>query len=384
MKFFHLSDLHIGKHLHRYNLREDQCAVLNEVAEYARDIRPDAIVIAGDIYDKSVPSAEAVSVFDEFLTCIAEIEPAIPVLIISGNHDSAERLEYAAAILGRHHIHIAGLPPRNQEDHLTCVTLTDGYGEVDFYLMPFLKPAYVRQVFGGEIPQDYNDAVHKIIAREHIDYERRNVLLSHQFYAGNGKIPKTCDSEMIMVGGLDQVDISAIQKFDYAALGHIHGAQSAGLPYLRYCGTLLKYSVSEAGHDKALCVVTLGEKGTEAVIEELPLHPLRDVRAVRGDLEEVIRAATDENRKDYISVTLTDEIDPYKPKEQLREVYPNLLEIRVDNERTRKKLGEYDEEAITCDPLTAFGEFYQEMQGREMTEKEKEIIAEILDGVKED
>lgn len=185
MKFFHLSDLHIGKQLHHYNLREDQEAVLMQVAEYAGSIRPDAVVIAGDIYDRSVPSAEAVTVFDEFLTRLSAITPAIPVLIISGNHDSAERLEYASAILKRHQIYLAGTAPRDETEHLKKVTLEDEYGEVDFYLMPFLKPSHVRNVFRDEAPQTYTDAVAGILGREEIDYEnRRNVLVSHQFYTG--------------------------------------------------------------------------------------------------------------------------------------------------------------------------------------------------------
>lgn len=225
MKFFHLSDLHIGKQLHHYNLREDQEHILAEVLSYAASIHPDAIVIAGDIYDKSVPSAEAVSLFDEFLTALAKIEPVIPVLIISGNHDSAQRLDYASRLLGSHQIYIAGQAPEEEEDGLKKITLTDAFGEVDFWLLPFLKPGYVRKIFGGEVPESYTAAVQGILEREKIDFSRRNVLVSHQFYTGKGQTPTTCESEVLSVGGIDNVDISVVQEFDYVALGHLHGAQ---------------------------------------------------------------------------------------------------------------------------------------------------------------
>ena len=226
MKFFHLSDLHIGKQLHHYNLKEDQIHILKEVVDYAKKLHPDAVVIAGDIYDKSVPSAEAVTVFDEFLTALSEIEPAIPVLIISGNHDSSERLQYAAGILKKHHIYLAGEVPKTPEEFLQKVTLKDSYGDVDFYLLPFMKPSYVRNVFAEDKPESYTDAVQRILDREEIDYKnKRNVLVSHQFYMGNSR-PETCDSESVSVGGLDQVDVKILSGFDYVALGHLHGAQN--------------------------------------------------------------------------------------------------------------------------------------------------------------
>ena len=365
MKFFHLSDLHIGKQLHHYNLREDQEHILAEVLSYAESIHPDAIVIAGDIYDKSVPSAEAVSLFDEFLTALAKIEPAIPVFIISGNHDSAQRLDYASRLLGSHQI-----------------TLTDEFGEVDFWLLPFLKPGYVRKIFGGDMPESYTAAVQGILEREKIDFSRRNVLVSHQFYTGKGETPTTCESEVLSVGGIDNVDISAVQEFDYVALGHLHGVQRVGQEKIRYCGTLLKYSVSEANQKKTLHVVELKEKGSEPEIQKLPLHPLRDVRKLRGTLEEILEAEDGTGSEDYVSVTLTDEVDPYKPKEQLERKFHHILEVRMDNERTRQKL-EFSEEQIRIGtPFETFCDFYKEMQGQEMSEQEQKILREILSEVK--
>ena len=384
MKFFHLSDLHIGKQLHRYNLKEDQQVILKEVITYAKELRPDAIVIAGDIYDKSVPSAEAVNVFDEFLTDLSEITPEIPILIISGNHDSPDRLKYASEILKRHHIYLAGNVPERPEEHIEKVTLHDAYGEVDFYLLPFMKPAYVKNIFVDGTPETYSDAVKEIIKREKIDYkDKRNVLVSHQFYVGEkAESPETCDSEVFSVGGIDNVDIGSVKEFDYVALGHLHGAQCIGKPEIRYCGTLLKYSVSESTQNKRLTVVTLKAKGEKPEIENYPLHPLRDVRKKKGTLDEIIKEAQETEKDDYISITLTDEIDPYKPKEQLERIFSHILEIRVDNQRTRTKLKEMDEELVMKDPFTSFAEFYKEMQGREMNGEEETIMKEIFDKAK--
>lgn len=384
MKFFHLSDLHIGKQLHRYNLKEDQQVILKEVITYAKELRPDAIVIAGDIYDKSVPSAEAVNVFDEFLTDLSEITPEIPILIISGNHDSPDRLKYASEILKRHHIYLAGNVPERPEEDIEKVTLHDAYGEVDFYLLPFMKPAYVKNIFVDGTPETYSDAVKEIIKREKIDYkDKRNVLVSHQFYVGEkAESPETCDSEVFSVGGIDNVDIGSVKEFDYVALGHLHGAQCIGKPEIRYCGTLLKYSVSESAQNKSLTVVTLKAKGEKPEIENYPLHPLRDVRKKKGTLDEIIKEAQETEKDDYISITLTDEIDPYKPKEQLERIFSHILEIRVDNQRTRTKLKEMDEELVMKDPFTSFAEFYKEMQGREMNGEEETIMKEIFDKAK--
>lgn len=384
MKFFHLSDLHIGKQLHRYNLKEDQQVILKEVITYAKELRPDAIVIAGDIYDKSVPSAEAVNVFDEFLTDLSEITPEIPILIISGNHDSPDRLKYASEILKRHHIYLAGNVPERPEEHIEKVTLHDAYGEVDFYLLPFMKPAYVKNIFVDGTPETYSDAVKEIIKREKIDYkDKRNVLVSHQFYVGEkAESPETCDSEVFSVGGIDNVDIGSVKEFDYVALGHLHGAQCIGKPEIRYCGTLLKYSVSESTQNKSLTVVTLKAKGEKPEIKNYPLHPLRDVRKKKGTLDEIIKEAQETEKDDYISITLTDEIDPYKPKEQLERIFSHILEIRVDNQRTRTKLKEMDEELVMKDPFTSFAEFYKEMQGREMNGEEETIMKEIFDKAK--
>jgi len=383
MRIFHLSDLHIGKQLHGYNLKDDQVVILRQIILEATNRKPDVIIIAGDIYDKSVPSAEAVNLFDEFLTELSIIEPSIPILIIAGNHDSPERLEFASQILGKNNIYIAGMPPRNKEDYIKKITLTDEFGEIDFYLLPFMKPGYVRNVFEEPI-DNYDEALRRIIERENIDYSRRNVLVSHQFYTAANKETIRSDSELISVGGIDNVDISAVEKFDYVALGHIHGPQQVGHECIRYCGTPLKYSVSEKNHNKAILCVTIGEKNTPIELESIPLQPIRDVREIKGKLQDVIAAATKDNKDDFISVILIDEDDSlYKPKDQLMDVYSHILEVKVDNQRTRNMLEDADEVEKITDPFLAFEKFFLAMQSRDMTEDEKNIIIEIINNAKE-
>lgn len=389
MIFFHLSDLHIGKQLHQYSLKEDQEAVLMEVVRYAAELHPDAVLIAGDIYDKAVPSAEAVSIFDRFLTDLADIYPPVPVLMISGNHDSPERLSYAGRLLERSKVYVAGKLPEAEEERLKCITLSDGFGKVHFYLLPFLKPGYVRQLFPENPPYGYQEAVQAVLEREDIDWSSRNVLISHQFYTG-GTEPQTCDSEVFSIGGIDNIDSRLVEQFDYVALGHLHGAQKAGADHIRYCGTLLKYSVSEAGHTKGLTVVELAEKGSTPRIRVLPLSPVRDVRKVKGTLEEVLSQAGGEadgqeslHPDDYISVTLTDELEPYKVRERLREAYSHILEIRMENQRVKDMMQETDGEVLETDPFSLFSGFYQEIHGKEMTEAEKRLLLKVIDEVKE-
>lgn len=389
MRFFHLSDLHIGKHLHLYNLAQDQKYILKQIAEKAQEYHPDAIVIAGDIYDKSVPSGEAYQLFDEFLNSLAEIKPSIPILIIAGNHDSQERLQYASSFLERHQIYIATKPPQEEDEHLKKITLTDSYGEVDFYLFPFTKPGYVRHLFPQEEVTDYEKAYELMLKREEIDPSRRSVLVAHQFFVNQGQKPEICDSEQmnINVGGLDSIDIRVISDFDYVAAGHIHGPQSLGNGRVRYCGTPLKYSVSEERHNKSITLVTLEEKGKEPLIETIPLSALHDVRRLKGNLDELLNAKEDVFCEDYISIILTDEKELYRPKDILSEVYPHILEITVDNTRTRNIFADLQEGGYDAEdgmeklqsPLEAFKEFYQLMQQQPLSETEEAVIAEILD-----
>lgn len=386
MKFFHLSDLHIGKQLNGRSLKENQEAVLNQVVEYAKKLHPDAILICGDVYDKTVPSGEAYTMFGDFLGALSEISPKITVLIIAGNHDSPERLSYAGSFLEKHHIHLSVFPPKNQDEYLKKVVLLDEFGPVNFYLMPFFKPGYVRTLFKDNQPEGYEEAVRAVLKRENIDDRERNVILSHQFYAGDGKDPETCESEqaVIMTGGLDRVDASLLTGFDYAALGHIHGSQKVLKETIRYCGTPYKYSVSEEYHKKSISYVTMKEKGQTLQLEFLPLSGIQDVRRERGKLDEILSRATEESRHDFVSVTITDEEEPYRIRERLEEVFDHLLELRIDNERTRSMFLDQGEQVPVLNPMEAFLQFYQTVRNDEMTERARKVMEKIIQEAKEE
>lgn len=375
MRFFHLSDLHIGKQLYHYNLCEEQRQIFEQMIALAKEEKPDAILITGDIYDSAVPSAEAVSVFDFFLREISKIEPQIAILVIAGNHDSAKRIDFASDILAKSRLYIAGMPPVKEDEFIKRVTLTDEFGEVDFYLLPFVKPAYVRGIFGEEVT-GYDKAVRMLLERENYRKDKRAVLLSHQFYTAGSTEPEMSDSEIHLVGGIENVDISVLQPFDYAALGHIHRPQKIGRESVRYCGTPLAYSVSEAGDQKSVTLVTLKEKGEKPEITTLPLQPAHRIRKLTGTIEEVLKQT--EYRDDYVSITLTDEIEAFRPKEQLEEVFSRILEIRIDNSRTRKLLDMEPEEVQLENPFEVFQNFFEERNGRKMTEAESNLMKEIF------
>ncbi len=382
MRFFHISDLHIGKQLHHYNMIEDQREILMQIVALAQKETPDAILIAGDIYDSPMPSAEAVSLFDMFLTKLNALEHEPAVCMIAGNHDSAKRIDFASSILAKHKVYIAGMPPMLPEQYIKQVVLKDAYGEVHIYLLPFVKPAYVRNLLEEEI-NSYDAAVKGVLEREMIDGEKRNILVSHQFYTASGVAPETSDSEVHIVGGLENVDAEVLAVFDYAALGHIHKKQKSGETKNRYCGTPLQYSVSEAGDEKTVTMVELLEKGSAPVITELPLIPKRRVRKLVGTLEEILAAAKEENCHDFVSITLTDEVEAYQPKTRLEQVYDHILEIQIDNARTRKLLAFTEEEMQSLEPYEAFTNFFGEMNGRAMTEEESSLMQEAVNQVKE-
>lgn len=382
MKFFHFSDLHIGKHLFYYSLLEDQKYVLRQILEAAKEETPDAVLLCGDIYDKTVPSAEAVRLFDWFLTALKEAVPKAVILIIAGNHDSGERLEFARELLEKEGVFIAGLPPREADEKIRKVTVTDKDGEVCFYLLPFTKPSHLRKKYEEEKLDSYEEAMKKLLEDEKIDTTKRNILLSHQFYLSGGAKPETCDSEIRMAGGIDQIDTRLLEDFDYVALGHIHRAQKIGKGQCYYSGTPLKYSVSEASHEKSFNIVELGKKGEEPVVRQRKLKPLRELCVLRGTLQEVLDRK--EHAEDFVSITLTDEEEPYLPKERLELVFDHILEIRIDNERTRRILDFYEEEEETESLFESFVSFFETVHGRGMKEAEQEAAQaawnEILEG----
>lgn len=398
MKLFHISDLHIGRSLHKYNLGQCQREVLDEIIRLSEEAGPDVMMISGDIFDKPVPSGEAYTVFDTFLNNLTDALPKLTVLIIAGNHDSAERLQYASTFLQKHHIYISVLPPSCPQEHLKKVTLPDEYGEVDFYLLPFTKPSYVRKLFEEGRSVTWSEAVAEVLSREEIDYTRRNVILSHQFYAADGCRPDTCDSEQtsISVGGIDQVDVDLLRDFEYAALGHLHGSQKVKYPHVRYSGTPLKYSVSEEHQKKSVAQIMLGPKGQPAEITFLPLFSSRDVRTVRGTLEEVLNAAAargaceDDGQaealsagsrrcQDYVSIILTDDDDGLltDAKDKLEEWYDHILEIRVDNRRTRECFEDSSPVQEEWTLSQAFAHFFEDMNHRSMTEQETAVMKQI-------
>lgn len=375
MKFFHLSDLHIGLKLMNHDMREDQEYILSEVIEVAGREKPDAIVIAGDIYDKAVPSAEAVEVFDCFLEKLTEAAPEAVIMMISGNHDSAPRIDCFRKVLSRQNVYMVGQPPRMETEYIEKVTLNDAYGEVNFYLLPFVKPSMVKQVVGVDENGNnlsYNETLHRLIGREKINSDERNVLVSHQFYLPSGKNAEDVermDSEMRTVGNIDEVSADVLEKFDYAALGHIHKPMKVGSELYRYCGTPLACSVSEAQQQKGIIMVEMGVKG-EIKTTILPLEPLRQVKVVKGTLEEVLK----ESCKDYVTVILTDkaDLDVIDMQERIRLAFPNLLEIRRENQRKTDYTRTLQTEEL-LDPYELCCSFLKDLD-----EEEKMILQDVL------
>ena len=375
MKFFHLSDLHIGLKLMNRDLKEDQDYILQKITEYAKAEKPNAVVIAGDIYDKAVPSAEAVEVFDHFIKNLTEAVPDAVIMMISGNHDSAPRVNCFRSVLSRQNIYMVGQPPRTENEYIEKVVLQDNYGKVNFYLLPFVKPSMVKNVVGTDKNGNnlsYNATVHKLVQREIINTEERNVLVSHQFYLPAGKKAEEVErmeSEIRTVGNIDEVSADVLQIFDYAALGHIHKPMKVGSENIRYCGTPLACSVSEAEQQKGIIMVKMEEKNSVQTTV-LPLEPLRQVRVIKGTLEEVIKEACN----DYVTVILTDRIDldVMDMQERIRIAFPNLLEIRREHLRKADYTKELQSETL-MDPYELCCSFLKDLD-----EKEKELLQDVL------
>ena len=378
MKFFHLSDLHIGLKLMNRDLREEQMDILRQVTDLAREEQPDAVVIAGDIYDKAVPAAEAVEVFDSFITELKRAVPEAEMMLISGNHDSGLRLNCFREILDEQKVHMIGLPPRREEEYIEKVTLQDEFGPVNFYLLPFVKPSMVKQIVGVDENGNnlsYDATLHKLIAREEVNTTERNVLVSHQFYlpvGENAESVERMDSEIRTVGNIDAVASDVLEAFDYAAQGHIHKPMKVGSELYRYCGTPLACSVSEAGQQKGVIMVEIGEKDskTSVKITVLPLKPLREVRIIKGSLEEVLAQACE----DFVTVILTDrvDLDIMDMQDRIRMAFPYLLEIR--REVLRK--ADYSEQLMAekeQDPFELCCSFLKDLD-----DEEKTILRDVI------
>ena len=376
MKLLHLSDLHIGKRVHEFSMLADQRYILEEILQIAKAEKVDGVLLSGDIYDKAVPSGEAVQLCDWFLTAL--VQENLSIFIISGNHDSPERLSFGAQLLNAGGVHIS--PPFNGS--VEKVRLQDEFGAVDIYLLPYLKPAHVRPFFPDTDISDYDSAVRAVVDSIVPDTAARNVILSHQFVTGAAR----SESEELSIGGLEDIAADIFHAFDYVALGHIHRPQSVGgRDTLRYCGTPLKYSFSEAGHQKSVTLVELKEKG-RVELSFLPLTPLHDMREIRGSYEELTLrssyAGTD--LEDYLHVTLTDEEEVPNALGKLRGIYKNIMKLDYDNIRTRS----YTQITATEDlplktPLALFEELYYLQNNQSMTAPQRDLVLELLEEIQE-
>ena len=374
MKFIHLSDLHLGKRLNDFSLIEDQKYILEEIIGIITEEAPDGILIAGDVYDKSVPTAEAIRLFDGFLTALAE--KGVPVFIISGNHDSVERISFGARLMDASGIHIAGV----YEGEVKPCILHDSEGEVRIYMLPFFKPQIARR-FHGDEAESYTDAMRLSIDAMGIDTSVRNILIAHQLVTGSDR----SDSEEVSVGGTDDVALSVFDDFDYVALGHLHRPQNCTTERVRYCGTPLKYSFSEARDQKSITVVELPKKGSLS-IQTIPLKPLRDMVEIKGKYDDIMQKSFYEGttlRDDYVHITLTDEEDIPDAIGRVRVVYRNVMKLDYDNIRTRS-LGEVEIPVDNRSPLDLFADFYRMQNNKSMSDEQAELIGKIIENIWED
>lgn len=374
MKIMHLSDLHLGKRVNEFSMLEDQAYILTRIINIIDEQRPQAVLIAGDVYDKPVPSAEAVELFDDFLVRLSE--RGLKVLVISGNHDSAERIAFGGRLMDKSGIYMSPVFNGTVEP----VTLTDEFGEVRFYLLPFVKPATVRRFYPDLEITSYTDAIQAAIDHMDVDRSQRNILLSHQFVTGAVRT----ESEEISVGGLDNVDVRVYEPFDYVALGHIHRAQRCGSDYIRYSGTPLKYSFSEAKDNKTVTMVEIRDKG-DIGLSFLPLVPRRDLVEIKGTYNELTRKSYYEGTSytdDYMHITLTDEEDVPDALTRLRVIYKNIMRLDYDNLRTRHSAeisGAVDVNRKT--PLEHFAEFYEMQNGQAMNDEQALFMQRLVEDV---
>ncbi len=376
MKFLHLSDLHLGKRVNEFSMIEDQKHILEQILAITVHEMPNAVLIAGDIYDKTVPSAEAVSLLDDFLAKLAQMH--MPVFVISGNHDSPERIAFAASLLKNSGVYVS--PVYNGS--ISPVTLCDEWGPADIYLLPYVKAVHVRKAWPEDDISNATEALSCAVSHMNIDPDRRNILVAHQLVTGSAR----CDSEELSIGDADNVDASAFKCFDYVALGHLHGPQNAAGERIRYCGSPLKYSFSEARHTKSVTIAELREKGSLSV-RTIPLIPLRDMIEIRGTYDEVVcrefYRTLDTNS--YVHITLTDENDIPEAVSKLRIVYPNLMKLDYDNKRTRATASlDLPEENAAKSPLELFAEFYENRNHTMLSDEQKSYLEERIKAIWEE
>lgn len=366
MKLMHLADLHLGKRVNGFSMLEDQRFILDEILSIDRREEPRAVLIAGDVYDRPVPPEEAVTLFDGFLCRLAE--RGRQVFLISGNHDSAERVAFGSRLMDRSGIHFAPVYDGAIAPH----TLSDEHGSVNFWLIPFLKPAHVRRFAPDRTIETYTDAMAAVVGSLALNEKERNVVLAHQFVTGG----KRSDSEERSVGGLDEIAGEVFDPFDYAALGHLHAPQSILRPTLRYAGSPLKYSFSESTQQKAVTLAELGPKGEVAIRTEA-LTPRRDLVRLAGPFEALLAGP---GREDYCELTLTDEEDVPNALTRLREIYPNLMVLRYDNTRTRSRAEILEGgDAENRSPLELFEELYLRQNGASLSPEQRGYLTALIE-----
>lgn len=377
MKFVHLSDLHLGKRVNEFSMIEDQNYILNEILTIIDQENADGVFIAGDVYDKAVPAAEAVQLFDWFLNELAKRD--LYIFLISGNHDSAERLAFGRELMKEKKVFLSPIFTQIPSP----IVVEDTYGELNVYLLPFIKPIHVRRVLNErEEIHSYDEAVGAVVEAMSIDAEKRNVILTHQFVTGAVR----SESEELSVGGIDNVNASRFAVFDYVALGHIHGPQKMSEEKIRYCGSPLKYSFSESEHQKSVTVVEFQEKG-KVMIHTVGLTPLRDLCEIKGTYEEVASKSFYEQLKcdDYMHVTLTDEEDIPDVLNKLRVIYPNIMKLDYDNKRTRRNQTIEEAKHIKQKtPLELFDELYELQNNQNLSEEQQEFLQLLIEEIWEE
>ena len=373
MKFIHISDLHLGKRVNEFSMLEDQKDILNKILKIIGEENPQGLLIAGDIYDKSIPTVEAIQLFDEFLCQLSKKK--VPAFIISGNHDSAERIAFGGRLMKESGVYVAPAYSGKTD----AITLEDEWGPVHIYLLPFVKPVNVKRFFEDDSIESYTDAVQCAVRQMNLNSDERNILVTHQFVTG----AKRSESEDISVGGTDNVDVSVFDGFDYVALGHIHGPQKIGRETVRYCGTPLKYSFSEIHHEKSVTIVEMKEKGN-VEIRTRKLEPLRDWCEIKGTYMKLTEKLYYENldRESYMHVTLTDEEDIPEAVRKLQVIYPNLMKLDYDNQRTRGKSSFAEiEEVEEKTPYDIFEELYEKQNNQPMSEEQTQLIQNLVEQI---
>ena len=376
MKIMHLSDLHIGKKVNEYSMLQDQIYILKEILRIIDDEKVETVIIAGDVYDRSLPPNEALELFDEFLYQLSSRN--VNVFVISGNHDSPERISYGGRMMTENKIFLSPV----YDGNVKPITLNDDYGEVNFYLLPFVRPADIRRYFPDENIENYTDTVKVAIDNMNVDFSERNILVTHQFVTG----AELSESEDIIVGGTDNVSGEVFDGFDYVALGHIHREQTVGKDNIRYCGTPLKYSFSEAKNIKSVTILDFNDKGN-IEYSKIPLTPFRDMREIRGTYYELTLKSSYEstNTEDYLHITLTDEEDIPDAIGKLRSIYPNIMKLDYDNLRTRGS-GTVDaiENIESKSPFELFADLFKQQNNQDMSEEQEEIMRNLIDKIWEE